>query len=377
MRIGIVTGEYPPMQGGVGAYSSIIAGKLCDLGHEVRLFSREGTKSQNIPLMTHKGRWGRSAMRKIHAWAQAEALDLINLQFQTAAFGMSAHVHYLPGFVAPVPIVTTFHDLRYPYLFPKAGRLRPWIVQRLAKNSAGVIVTNQADYEQVKYLPYSTLIPIGSNILTDLPANYDRDAWRKQSGAQAKHYLIAHFGFVNHSKGVDTLLRALAILRAAGVPAKLVMVGGRTGSSDKSNVAYAKEIDHQISLLGLDEHVLWTGYVSSEEVTAYLNAADVVTLPFRDGASFRRGSLMAAIQHACPIITTTPTTKIPAFTDTMQFVPPDDSPLLAEALQALYDDPARRDALRQRVRELHALFDWDSIAHKCADFYQRVVSVAP
>ncbi len=378
MRIGIVTGEYPPMQGGVGAYSRIIADKLQAMGHDVHIFSREGTRSAdlNLSLMTHKGRWGHGAMRKIHKWAEATALDVISLQFQTAAFGMSASVHFLPGFVAPVPVVTTFHDLRHPYLFPKAGRLRPWIVTRLATKSAGVIVTNQTDYEQVKYLPYSTLIPIGSNILTDLPPNYDRAAWRKQAGAQDRHYLIAHFGFVNHSKGVDTLLRSLAILRADGVPAKLVMIGGRTGSSDKSNVAYAKEIDRQVLLLGLDEHVLWTGFVASDEVTAYLNAADVVALPFRDGASFRRGSLMAAIQHACPIVTTRPQTKIPVFTDTMQFVPPDDSPLLAEALQKLYDKPAEREKLRRNVRGLHSVFDWDTIAEKCADFYQRVVSVA-
>lgn len=376
MRIGIVTGEYPPMQGGVGAYSSIFAQKLSDLGHEVRVFAPYGSRSASIPITTHKGRWGRGAMRKITAWAEAETLDLINLQFQTAAFGMSASVHFLPGFVAPLPVITTFHDLRFPYLFPKAGSLRPWIVQRLAKKSAGVIVTNQEDYEQVKYLPYSLLAPIGSNILTELPANYDRATWRRQAGARPDDLLVAHFGFINHSKGIETLLRATAILRAEGLPIKLVMIGGRTGSSDKSNVAYAKSVDKLIDLLDLGEHILWTGFVASDDVTAYLNAADVVALPFRDGASYRRGSLMAAIQHSCAIITTTPSTRMPLFTDKMLFVPPDDSPLLAAALRDLYNNPGERDALRERVRDLHALFAWDDIVRKCTNFFERVVSGA-
>ena len=46
----------------------------------------------------------------------------MNIQYQTAAYGMSPFIHFLPDALRPIPVVTTFHDLRFPYLFPKAGR---------------------------------------------------------------------------------------------------------------------------------------------------------------------------------------------------------------------------------------------------------------
>ena len=40
---------------------------------------------------------------------------------------------------------TTFHDLRPPYLFPKAGPLRDYVTHRLARASDAVIGTNGSD----------------------------------------------------------------------------------------------------------------------------------------------------------------------------------------------------------------------------------------
>src|SRR5262249_24801174 len=147
-------------------------------------------------------------------WAAREKLDIINIQFQTAAFGMSPVVHFLPDVIRSIPVVTTFHDLRYPYLFPKAGGLRDWIVRHLAKASQGVIVTNHEDCEGLKGLKKVELIPIGSNILQSLPADFDPQCWREKAGAKPGEFLIAYFGLINRSKGLGTLLEALHTLKA-------------------------------------------------------------------------------------------------------------------------------------------------------------------
>ena len=90
MRIGIISGEYPPMQGGVGAYSSILAENFHRQGHYVAVMSSNGARSSDpaIPIMT-ANRWNPGTLLGIRQWAQNERLDLINLQYQTAAFGMS------------------------------------------------------------------------------------------------------------------------------------------------------------------------------------------------------------------------------------------------------------------------------------------------
>src|SRR5690606_24795780 len=140
------------------------------------------------------------------------------------------------------PVITTFHDLRFPYLFPKAGPVRNWIVRRLARASAGVMATNHEDYDKLERLSRcAAMIPIGSGVQPELPEDYQQQTWRERVGADESTLLVAYFGFINRSKGVETLLHAVRMLVDAGLPIRLLMIGDRTGSSDPTNAAYAQE----------------------------------------------------------------------------------------------------------------------------------------
>jgi glycosyltransferase involved in cell wall biosynthesis len=377
MRIGIVTGEYPPMVGGVGAYSQILATELTRQAHYVSVFSSRAAQStdQQIPLYNTIDKWGITSLRAIQVWANLERLDIINLEFQTAAFGMSPWLHFLPDMVRSVPVVTTFHDLRFPYLFPKAGKLREWIVMHLAKASDGVIVTNHEDQLKLKQLSKVTLIPIGSNILKNLPPNFDRQAWREKAGAQDGELLLAYFGLFNRSKGLETLLASFAKLRKEGVPARLLMIGGGAGTSDPTNAAFMDEINQQIKKLGLVIFVQQTGFLDDASVGAYLTASDAVVLPFADGASYRRGSLMAAIRYGCAIITTTPQTTVPTFrnSENMLLVKPGEVEALADAMQQLYESQELRERLRKGATELARIFEWPEIVQAITNYYRWVI----
>ena len=362
------------MRGGVGDYTQRLAAALLAQGDDVFVFSGSQTQQQtpHIPLTTYDN-WGIGSIRALRQWAHQNALDVVNLQFQTAAYAMSPVVHFLPH-VINVPFVTTFHDLRFPYLFPKAGALRDWIVMHLARASDGVIVTNPADYKRVQSLPHVTEIPIMSNVPVQHPADYSRDVYRKRAGAGADEFLIAFFGFINHSKGLDTLLKALREARDNDIPAKLVIIGDRTGSSDPTNAAYANQIDALIQQLNVEAHLTETGFVSAEEVSAYLSAADVVALPFRDGASYRRGTLMAAIEHGCAIISTHPQTHTPGLDEQhLCLVPPELPSALAAAIETLYTSPPRRDALQAGARALRSRFDVTTIAATVRSFCRQVI----
>ena len=375
MRIGIVTGEYPPMQGGVGAYTKILAHELARQGQHVALFCSQNTNQDDLPMTKTVRHWNMHSLRKIGQWAKHERLDVLNLQFQTAAFQMSPWIHFLPNTVRDIPIVTTFHDLRFPYLFPKAGKLRNWIVMHLARASSGIIVTNHEDAASIQHLPNTALIPIGSNIPLAAASDFDAQVWRTRAGAAPNDFLVAFFGFINRSKGLDILLNSLSALRREEVPMRLLLIGDATGSSDPTNHAYAAEIEQRMDRLALKAYIHRTGFVDEPSVSAYLRASDVVALPFLDGASYRRGTLMAAIQHGSPIVTTTPKVEISNFVngENMLLVPPNDEVALAYAIRRLHNNAQLRQRIQAGACELAARFDWSQIASDTLTFFERVM----
>lgn len=377
MRVGLVTGEYPPQQGGVGDYTRALAGALAAQGEEVHVITHQRARGVGpVTVQPVIGRWGWPALLRVRALARRLKLDLLNVQYQAAAYGLSAPIHFLPA-VAGMPTVVTFHDLREPYLFPKAGGLRRAAVNYLARRAVGVIVTDPADGAElarrggVRQIRH---IPIGSNIAPEPPANFDRTLWRLALGVQPDEMLLGYFGFLNASKGGDTLISALAILDDRKAKVKLVLIGGATGASDPTDAAFSAQIDKLIRRYDVGDRILRTGYVNPPEVSAHLLACDAVVLPYRDGVSFRRGSLLAALAHGCPVITTEPRAPLPELRDgeNIRLVPAESAPALVLAVSGLLEAPAVRARLGQGAKALAAQFGWDHIAADTLAFYRSI-----
>jgi glycosyltransferase involved in cell wall biosynthesis len=380
MRIGFVTGEYPPMQGGVGAFTQALARVMIAADHEISVFTRAAAAGASEPgidvQMAVGGRWGWNTNRAIRQWAEEKALDVVNIQFQTAAYDMHPAIHFLPAQLDHQVTIVTFHDLRVPYLFPKAGAAREWVVRRLARTADGVIATNAQDRAILAEqwdIHHTALIPIGSNVKPTIPDDYDRAQWRARAGAGPDDLLIAHFGFLNASKGVPALISALRRLVDAGTRARLVMIGGRAGASDPTNQAHASAIDGQIEALGLGDRIHWSGFVDDVAVSGYFLAADLTALPYSAGVSLRRGTLMAALAHGQAIVTTQPTTPIPELDEAYMAVPSNDPDALATAIAELWHDMPRRKALEKAALKAAVRFEWDAIARQTIDFFQHVL----
>jgi glycosyltransferase involved in cell wall biosynthesis len=291
-------------------------------------------------------------------------------------------------------VVVTFHDLRVPYLFPKAGPVRQWANRVMARFSHAVVATNPEDAERLREwgAPRVELIPIGSNIRNDPPAGYSRAGWRASRQIGPDTTLIAYFGFLNNSKGLDDLLRALGTLREEG-DYRLLMVGGGLGSSDPTNRATAADLDALAARLGVRDRLIWTGYLPPREVSAALLSADMAVLPFADGASFRRGSLLAVLEHGLPLITTgsgtpisdeqratthplPPTSGWPFLVDgeNALLVPPGDYASLTSRIRELANAPALRTALSEGAHRTAAYFTWDHIAAMHRELYDGLNS---
>ena len=94
-------------------------------------------------------------------------------------------------------------------------------------------------------------------------------------------------------------------------------------------------------------------------------------LPYVDGASYRRGSLMAALAHGLPIVTTISTVSYAHFVDgeTLLLVPAGDAGALATAVRRILDDPDLAQRLRTGARRLSQQFTWDYIAARSVEAY--------
>jgi glycosyltransferase involved in cell wall biosynthesis len=381
------------MQGGVGDFSRELSKELAALGHETHILTRTGCRSAELSpayrVHPEIERWNWSLFARANRWIKANRLEIVNLQYQAAAYGMHPAINLLPRCLASIPLVVTFHDLNVPYLFPKAGRFRWWAVLTLAQHASRVIVTNQEDLAKLeghRLRSRPAVIPIGSNISPVPPAGYDRSSWRESWGVLPDETLLGYFGFLNESKGGEDLVQALHLLglappakteaREIKPPVRLIMIGGRTGSSDPVNRAYAEQIDALIARLYLQEQVLRTGYIAAEQVSASLLATDICVLPYRDGVSFRRGSFMAALAHGLPIITTTPATHLPELRhgDNVYLVPPAEPGALAEAVTALRENPVLRQRIAAGASKLAQQFRWDSIAQATAELFANTTT---
>lgn len=394
MRIGFVTGEFPPMEGGVGAFTQELAKALAADGHEIHVITarqaRPPTEQRRVRDLLEPVNLGYAQLHPlIRNWRWSSAsiivdtvlryqLDVVNIQYQAAAYNMrSPAINLLPWRLkGVVPTVVTFHDLRVPYLFPKAGRLRETAVHFMARQAHGVIVTNPADYQSLSSRLQAPIrqIPIGSNITTYRPDSDEIAAVRSQLGLAERDCLLGYFGFLNESKGADTLLRALTQLDERH---HLVFIGGQTGSSDPSNnQAFLADLRQLIGELGLDERVHWTGFVPDKQVSTFLHAADVMVMPYRDGVSLRRGTLMAVLAHGRPLVTTTPTTATPELIhgQNVWLVPPDEPEALATAVQTVLSDESLRNKLGEGADQVADLFTWEKIAAETAVFFQSLVT---
>lgn len=383
MRVCFVTGEFPPMQGGVGDYTAELARAMAELGAEVEIVT--STAAASPPWAQEPWRrhaiihgWGWRSLARVSAVVRNARLDVVHIQYQAAAYGMRPAIHLLPLWlrhVAPLALrLVTFHDLKVPYLFPKAGPLRRRALTALMRGCHAVIVTNRED--ELAYPGFGagrplSVIPIGSNIAPSLPAGFDRTAWRQGRGLASSDLVLCYFGFQNASKGGRTLVRALGMLAAEGAPAKLIMIGGPSGASDPTNRREGDAVDQLIASLGLQGRVVWTGFVPPTEVSAAFAASDLAVLPYTDGVSLRRGSLHAALAHGMAVVTTRPQVSLPELvhSENIWLAPPEDPEAIAGAVRIIAADPELRVRLGQGARALADQFTWGSIARRTMDLY--------
>ena len=393
LHVALLTAEYPPTRGGVGDYTACLARALARQAARCSVVTSylPGQRRERRPFDPYVcpaiPRWDWASWRHLVALLRDLRPDVVHLQYQTGAFGMHPAVNLLPlalGAAGIGPFVVTFHDLKEPYLFRGAGRLRPLANTLLRRFADAVVVTNDDDRARVRHANVRQ-IPIGSNIE---PVELDaagRLETRGRLGLGRDALAVGYFGFVNEWKGVDTLVAAFRSLLDSRPDARLVFVGGARREGAAGSWAFEAGLRRQLEAEPFRGRVVRTGFAEADEISRYLQAVDVVALPFVEGASYRHGTLAAAIAHGRPIVTTRPRRQdahrddgLPRLVDreNVRLVPPGDPAALAAALAELADRPQLRAHLAAGAAALAPRFGWEAIARQTRELYETLLGRA-
>lgn len=377
LKVLVVTGTWPPMRCGVGDYSSMLCEHLARLGVNVQVLTSRSARpdaqvsSPDRPkVLPWVGSWGLGSLAEVRRAVESFKPDLVNIQWPTAAYGRSPAINLLPLYLKAryprLPVVTTLHEVRY---FKPWSRLRLW-PSYLA--SIRLIVVDPLD---MRYIPcprgarHCVHIPIASN-LPSTPAGFDRAARRRALGLTESDFVIGFFGFANEPKGLETLFEALHRVKDARPDLKLLLM-----SQLVEQDPYQHQLLKRFRHAGLDQIALRPPYAEPCLAAEILASADCAVLPFLDGVSVKRGSLMACLAQGLPIITTVPARgEVGEFQHgvNMWLVPPRDPAALARAIETLYQDPDLRARLALGAWELARLFSWENIAARQVEVFRQV-----
>ena len=162
-------------------------------------------------------------------------------------------------------------------------------------------------------------------------------------------------------KGVDVLLEAVAICRDRGQDLQIRVVGdGR----------YRATLEQEAARRGVADRVTFIGFLSpGEPIRHELDQATVFVLPSRTEGLPR--AMLEAMARGVPCIGSA-VGGIPELLGDSELVPPGNARALAEAIQALVNDPARLARLSSRNLEVSLGYEASILQERRRTFYRHL-----
>ena len=358
MKIIIISPAFPPNRDGVGDYTFVLADGLADKNEVIIVTSKlKGVKSESknkFHVIREIDKWGGLDLFHILSICKNFSPELVIIQYVSFMYGRGGINLAFPLLSILLRIryrvFTMLHELFTPFGLPIKTFLMS-LVQRLmlffliiGSDRIGVSIKV---WERVlkRFFFWRKgdfrWIPIPSNIKISTKTNIPEKLSRFN-----KKPLLAFFGSLHITKIMEFLTASLEVLVKKGYDSGLLIIG--QGENEISD--YLEELPYY-----LKERIFCTGYCSSEDVSQYLSITDIFLLPLIDGVSSRRTSLMAALKHGLPVITTKGflTDDIFLQEDFTLLSPPTDKSLFVANVVRMAEDEKLKDAIGKKGREAY------------------------
>ena len=394
MKLLVISGAFPPMASGEAANTFHLCGRLAAAGVEVHLLTTQQPRVEQVdgvkvyPIMR---RWSWREVGKLGRTIRDTGPDAILLMHLSGIYNNHPMVTFMatlakrmrPG----VRFVTRFENPMFTadqQLSLMNRALRRVAVQwagaspcsygfgTLLRDSDAVIALCEYHLERLRIedpaiKPTSVLIPPPANVTVVADHNgVLRTRGRQALAATRGTFVVGYLGYLYPVKGVETLLRAIALLVSHKLTVRLVILGGSpdVAGIDGGTVSYYDQMQQLAVDLGLAGLTTWSGGFSAvnDDVAASIHAADAFVLPFDNGIHLNNSSLATLASYGVPIVATKEhTDRALVDQENVLLCPPRDPAAIADAIRKLIDYPELATKLRTGARALaRDYFDWDT-----------------
>lgn len=276
--------------------------------------------------------------------------------------------------------IVMIHDViaeKYPHLtLPSRMAQRFWQVKvALGRRQADALVTVSdysrqgiAEHYQIAPSQIFTVGEASDPIFRVLPVA-ELSPELRALGLDSTHRQVVYVGGFGPHKNLAMLVDAFAQVcnQTGSDDLRLVLVG-----ETKREVFHTvfDEIRQQVAALGLTERVIFTGYLSDEQLVILLNQATLLVLP-----SLIEGFGLPAVEAAacgCPVIATTESPLPKLLGEGGLYIDPTRLDQLVAALTAVLSSAERRNQMRTAGLAASAKLTWEAAAQQMIDVIQSV-----
>ncbi len=274
-------------------------------------------------------------------------------------------------------LVSTVHDInfvRFPEMQSKGIRRFIQSLPGLLQRSRKVLADSRFTAEELMdafRLPEEKLTVVYPGLN---PVFYRVPTAEETEMAQRAYCLerpyLAYVGNMHPRKNLATLLEAFNLLRRRGREHKLAVIGG--GGLGRLNNAEYRKLMRRVADLGLEEEVVFTGYVPDERLVSLLVQSDMLVFP-----SIYEGFGLPPLEAmACgvPVVTSNRASLPEVVGDAALLVEdPLDPEEIADKVETLLEDASLRERMVRKGRERARMFTWERAARKVREIYDRAV----
>ncbi len=333
MKILFLVGAYPPKICGIGDYTYKLKEKLDQKQMETEVIYGLNWKTNPFKIM-----------KKIKKYKP----DIIHIQYPLT--GLFAHIFIFFCFFK-YKIVVTAHEFSETHWSRKLSMF----LFPLAKS---IIWTSQLELEKFKsYFPFLipciyNIIPIASNIpFLDLKPYQEREK------------IIGFFGSIRPGKGLEQFFELVDSLSTENnqIKFKYIIIG----TVFDIYKAYYEKLKLKYANIDIE----WKLNLDPDAVAKELAAIKYIYLPFEDGASERRGSLLAAIGNGAFVISTYGKYVTPLLNSSIEFASSSQ-----KAKELILNTEKNLITRKTGYQEVKKYYNWDKILSLNLDLYHNIIN---